>query len=460
MGCTTKRCRLSIPRKSRRDMQKDQAVPPKENAHGGQPFVKTRSSTEQITKCPICGSTNGLTSLAKLGLSFEEIRMIEEYVKNGTIRDVLRIAEIALRRLDPEKTGIELQVNNAVAKLRESSTQMAEKFTEGQKQFIHELSEADGQEKERLVKEYEEKQIRLLKEFQKEITERSKTVEQLEKERLHELTELRQGMNEIKQKIVGAGIGEVGEMMTLLDLKKSVPTDSFSETRAARHGTDIAATVKDKGRTCGTVTISVKYQQTWGSDFLRQLEKNMKEDGTRWGILVSRSFPREALSTKAWVTEDESGNTIVLAKPEYAPLAYIGLRQAVIHWFEAKQIMKSKEAEVTEAEKVMGVLANWINGDEFEATVRYVDNARKEAEKTRENLHQVQNYVNTRLSDAAKFQDVIIEHMIHARSLVGGLRELLAVSSPPGNQLTHSAKATNAYNKPRRIAGSMSEGGS
>lgn len=383
--------------------------------------------------------------------------MIEEYVKNGTIRDVLRIAEIALRRLDPEKTGIELQVNNAVAKLRVSSIQMTEKFIEGQKQFVQELSKGDGKEKERLVMEYEEKQIALLKEFQKDVAERAKNVEQLEKERLRELTELKLGMNEIRQKIVGAGIGEVGEMMTLLDLKKSVLADSFSEARAAKHGTDIVATVKDKGRICGNVTVSIKYQQTWSSEFLRQIGKNMKEDGTRWGILVTRAFPREALSTKAWVTDDESGNTILLVKPEYAPLAYIGLRQAVIHWFEAKQFMKSKEAEVTETEKVMEVLSNWINGDEFEATVRFIDNARKEAEKTRENLLQVQNYLNARLSDAAKFQDVIIEHLMHARSLVGRLRELLAGSSSAGNPVAHGDGEVNRYKKPRRIAASMSE---
>jgi len=420
--------------------------------------VKTGTRTDQLLKCPVCGNDTGIEVLTKLGISHEEIHFIEQYVKSGTFKDVLRIAEVAMRRLDPDKTGLELHVNNAIARLKESAGEISEKFMTAQKQLVEELSKTEEKEKANIIKEYEEKQISTLKEFQREITERTKTVEQLEKERLRELGELKQSINDMREKIIGTGIGDVGEMVTLLDLKKAIPSDSFSETRAAKHGTDIVATVKDKGRTCGTITISVKYQQSWSGEFLSQLGKNMTEDGTRWGILVTKSFPREALSTKAWVTEDDAGNTVILVKPEYAPLAYIGLRQAVIHWFDAKQMLNCREAEVTEAEKIMAALSDWINGEQFQDSIHLLDKIQKEAEKTRTNLHQIQNYVNTKLTDAAKCQDGIIENVIHTKALVGRLRELL--DSSPSATTSESNNAYNAYNEAYRISKRVPPGGS
>src|SRR5581483_2646156 len=248
----------------------------------------------------------------------------------------------------------------------------------------------------------------------------------------------------------------VGEIVTLLDLKKAVPSDSFSESRAAKHGTDIIATVKDKGRTCGTITVSVKYQNTWSNEFLGQISRNMKEDGTKWGILVTKSFPREALSEKAWITESDEGNTVILVKPEYAPLSYVGLRQAVIHWFETRQLLNSRDAEVTEAEKVVAALTAWVNGEQFQDAIRFLDKVEKEAEKTRTGLHQIQNYLSTKLTDASRCQDAIIESVIHAKALVGGLRELLE-SPPSGAADQHEIKTSiNAYNIPRRRSRRMS----
>lgn len=387
--------------------------------------MKSSGGVEQMARCPVCGSDVEMTSLGRTGLSSEELCILGEHVKNGTLKDVLRIAEIALRRIDPERTSVEFQVNDSISKLKEASDKITEKFMQQQKQFIQELSQTEDKEKTKLIQEYEEKQTAMLKDFQKQIEERVKTVETLEKERLREFTELNQSMKEIREKIIGTGIGDVGETITVVDLKKTVSTDSFSEVRAAKHGTDIVATVKERGKNCGKITVSVKYQNTWSNDFMTQLAKNMREDGTRWGMLVTKKFPKEALSTKAWITEDDAGNTVILVKPEYAPVTYIGLRQAAIHWFEARQLLKNREAEVSEAEKTAKALTAWINGEEFEETVRYIDSAKKEAEKTTAHLHQLHNYVSTKITEAVKLQDFLVEHLMHAKNLIGRLRELL-----------------------------------
>ena len=79
-------------------------------------------------------------------------------------------------------------------------------------------------------------------------------------------SDLNQSIKEIKEKIVGTGIGNVSEMVTLRELKQMVPTDEFSEARASKGGTDILATVKENGTTYGTITISNKCTQKWESN--------------------------------------------------------------------------------------------------------------------------------------------------------------------------------------------------
>jgi hypothetical protein len=49
---------------------------------------------------------------------------------------------------------------------------------------------------------------------------------------------------------------------------------------------------------------------------------------TRFGVLVSKTFPKEALGNNACLMKTREGNSVILVKPEYAPLAYVGLRQA------------------------------------------------------------------------------------------------------------------------------------
>lgn len=141
--------------------------------------------------------------------------------------------------------------------------------------------------------------------------------------------------------------------------------DSFDETRASKHGTDIIATVNENGTTCGAVTVSVKYTQKWENDYLEQIANNMQEDHSKFGVLVSKTFPKEALSDKAWVMKTREGNSVILVKPEYAPLAYFGLRQATIMWFQTRQLQERKEHEAEEMEKTFKALMYWINGEEF-----------------------------------------------------------------------------------------------
>ena len=269
-----------------------------------------------------------------------------------------------------------------------------------------------------------------MRDFQRDIADKTKTIESLEKNNQDQFSEIRQSIGEIKEKIVGTGIGKVAEMVTIRDLKEVVPSDSFSEIRASKGGTDIIGTVKENGMVFGTITVSNKCTKNWSSDFMTQMIRDMRNDGSRFGILVSKVFLGEAISSKAWVMDVEDGKSVILVKPEYAPLAYFGLRQAAIHWFETRKMLKRKEEEVNEVEKISRALTGWINGEEFETTTRCIKDAIDEAQKTKQEMQNIEAYIHGKVTTTLGYQQKIIDHMLEANNVIGKLRKLLNGSEP------------------------------
>ena len=51
----------------------------------------------------------------------------------------------------------------------------------------------------------------------------------------------------------------------------------------------------------------------------------------------------------------------------------------------------------------------WINGEEFQEVITYIDCGIVEANKTQEIMHQVQKYVNNKTEEANKLQDNILK---------------------------------------------------
>ena len=66
----------------------------------------------------------------------------------------------------------------------------------------------------------------------KNITDKLITLENFWGENQRQHSEFNTELNEIIRKIGGTGIGNVGEIITIRDLKQVSPMDSFDETRA------------------------------------------------------------------------------------------------------------------------------------------------------------------------------------------------------------------------------------
>jgi len=101
--------------------------------------MTTNDSIEETSRCPLCESNVNILSLAKIGLSIEELGNLEEYVKTGKMKDFLSIAGIAMRWLgNPEKTNLELQIKG----IEQSIQQIVSQFSNKLMTFSHEISDS------------------------------------------------------------------------------------------------------------------------------------------------------------------------------------------------------------------------------------------------------------------------------------------------------------------------------
>lgn len=137
--------------------------------------------------------------------------------------------------------------------------------------------------------------------------------------------------NDILDKLTGSAIGKVQENMTLLELKSSFPNDQFSSEESDKHGTDIISTVWESGINLGKITISVKHQNRWSSKFVTQLEENITTDNTRWGFLVTTTFPADALNHNIWTARTGNNRLILLVKPQFSSIAYYAVRNIILY---------------------------------------------------------------------------------------------------------------------------------
>jgi hypothetical protein len=62
--------------------------------------MTTTKGIEDVERCPFCGSNIEIPRLGRLGLTVDEIHIIAKHARDGTLKDVLTVAEIYT-----EKTG-------------------------------------------------------------------------------------------------------------------------------------------------------------------------------------------------------------------------------------------------------------------------------------------------------------------------------------------------------------------
>jgi len=303
------------------------------------------------TKCPICSSTVNEVELGRVGLSNEQLRTLRRHIKEETFGLLVQLVDITMRKIDPDKLGLESEMKRVVSELQ-------------------------------------------------------RTVES------------------VSQKLEGTAIGKIGEVITIKDLKAVVSSDEFSEENAVKGGTDILAIVKENGEAVGKIAISVKYDLAWKSEFITQLNKNMKQEGTNFGILVTKDFPREALSDKAYVKETRVG-MILVVKPEYVSVAYPGYRLAVIAEQDAKTTIKNMQEQLEKHQTINKAVMDWIGGEGFRTATSNIDNAIENSDKTTGILNNIEKYVVREIGKAKDEQDLLTQFLENSRIAIQDLKNRL-----------------------------------
>ncbi len=355
--------------------------------------------------CPICGKKLDPQAVKKVGLDATSAEMLHEKAHSGKLVPLVELGTIAENYLKPERFKAEAEILKVVERLMEK-----------QRQFVKDLTEAGEDERTEIVDRYE-----------KELAEGKEEMDSIQLANKEILQGIRDDLAAIGKKIVGVGIGKVGEFLTIKDLQAAFTSDEFNDKHSDEKGSDIIAEVREGPSTIGTAVVSVKYQEKWSGSFLEQLKKNMKDEGTRWGMLVTRVFPANALSDNADMTKE--GYFIV--KPEYASVAYYGLRMAIKEAREAAKQAKTAQDLLKEEERIVEALRDWVSGNRFREVSEALDRARRAAEEAQDLVRKWQVYAKNQGDRVNEKNREIVEELAKSMGLLDDLKERLGSHEAP-----------------------------
>ncbi|MBT6647303.1 MAG: DUF2130 domain-containing protein [Thaumarchaeota archaeon] len=234
----------------------------------------------------------------------------------------------------------------------------------------------------------------------------------------------------IAQLAGGTGKGDVAELRITEALRQFYSQDEFDTTSAHKGGSDSIAKVCDKKIEVGKITISVKDTKKWNSEFKTQIEKNMVQDSTKFGILISETLPKGTNETGE-VVHSSNGGMYFLVHPKYATALYSGIRQSVIYMHETDQDLRSKEKELMQLGNISQALSQWISGDERKQFQLELNAINEDADETIQGLQKTRTYVEREVKKACDRQTSIKRHVLNQE---GSLRDLTDMLKKSGEE--------------------------
>jgi hypothetical protein len=149
-----------------------------------------------------------------------------------------------------------------------------------------------------------------------------------------------------------AHFGPEGEEELVALLRRHFPSDEIQ--RKGRGG-DVLHRVIDTGQPCATIIYECKRTATWQTAYVTQLKRAMESNQTRYGVLVTRSFPRK-----------QSGlcqqNGVLVVAPELAHHVAAVLREAAVELARARLPKEGMEAKASE-------IYRYLQSDEFKSAL-------------------------------------------------------------------------------------------
>jgi hypothetical protein len=219
----------------------------------------------------------------------------------------------------------------------------------------------------------------------------------------------------------GTAIGKIGETITVKELKSAFPQDNFSDENANKGDTDIVATVVEGGIEKTKIAISCKYVDKWSSSFILQLQKNMKQEKTDYGILVTKSFPSDSLNDRVHYLEKEK---IMMIKPEFLSVAYGGYRREILAWDATQHYIKNHQQNEKEFSKSFKIITKWLN-DRTNPVLKSIEVCKKLSSDKENRNKKFMKYVTTYENDMEKDDNSILDELDLISDAMSDLDEVL-----------------------------------
>ncbi len=323
-------------------------------------MTSVQPRTEHIP-CPFCGSNTTIHDLGRVGLSIPKLKWIDERIQDGTFQDLISVAQMLYQRMEPTTTSLELTVTRQLDDLQ------------------------------RTAQSKDDKVIDMLR--------------------------------DIREQITGVAKGDVSEMIVSEKLQQAFTQDAFDRTKADKKGTDIIATVYDDKDEVGKISISVKDTSSWSNKFIEQLEENMRQDGTTFGILVSKKLPKGAKPTGHVL--QSNGKTYCVVHHTHANSIYLVVRLLVIKLRQHQQYIENKEKEIMQLGKVSKALAKWIMSSEYQNILTEMAGIENSAQSIQQITEKKVNYELSFAKNVKNEITKIHQRKLNACSFLKNLEELL-----------------------------------
>lgn len=267
---------------------------------------------DENVTCPFCGGIASIHDLGRAGLSAENLQELMGIVQAGQAPEMLFVWRMFQQRNNPESASTELSTVKAIDSLRE-----------------------------KLLDQHKETNIRLTK---------------------------------IETTWNGIGKGKVSEILVANELHQLFPEDKFDQSKSNKK-VDILAIV-DKNNEVGKICISVKETEKWNKNAITQLEENMKQENTKWGILVSKKLPAGIPPAGKVVTSEQG--CYVLVHFENLSSIYTVLREYVIGANELENESFTKEQQLLHIKEISQEMASFIESEEYKEISKQIGLLRRQ----------------------------------------------------------------------------------
>ena len=162
-------------------------------------------------------------------------------------------------------------------------------------------------------------------------------------------------------------------------------------------------------------------------EFKTQIEKNMAQDSTKFGILVSETLPKDTNET-GQVVHSSNGGMYFIVHPKYATALYAGIRQSVIYMHDTDQDLRSKEKEMMQLGKISRALSRWISGNERKQFQIELDAINEDADEAIKALQKIITNVEREVKKTIDRQTSIKRHVLNQEGSLRDLTDMLQKS--------------------------------